>query len=306
MDRKKFNLIHRPENHDEISSLVRRLLAKADAFDVLPTPIDRLFEIARVQQIADLPEPSSGFLNSMGERAFNALVSARQKIRGMADMRSRVVYIPKRDRPPRILFAQGHELGHQCMPWHNIEPSYQDDDLTLSAKVKLLFEQEANDFSAEAIFQGALRFQRRARDYFVDFDSVFHLADMHGASKQATAWHFVEEQDRAVAVLYYYPSSWRTDEAGNQSLVFWKAAASPKFREQYEDIDIPTILSSSHAWVAARSSNEIVSGTDEFKFWEKGSISFQWQAWWNRYTLVVLLRRKPAITAVKNFLWGQS
>src|ERR1700683_4333936 len=131
MEKKKFSPSHRPESHDEISRLVRRLLIKANALDVLPTPIERLFEVARIQQIEDLPEPDSSFLESLGERGLNAFFVAKQKIRGMADLRQRVVYIPKNDKKPRILFAQGHELGHQCMTWHNIEPAYQDDDHSL-------------------------------------------------------------------------------------------------------------------------------------------------------------------------------
>ncbi len=305
MDKKKFGLIHRPESHEEISRLVRRLLVGANALDVLPTPIDRLFEIARVREIEDLPDPDSGFLNSLGERALNAFFVAKQKIRGMADMRQRVVYIPKQDKAPRILFAQAHELGHQCMPWHNIEPAYQDDNYSLCPEVSRLFEQEANDFSAETIFQGSSRFRRRARDYHVDLSSVFHLADLHGASKQATAWHFAEEQDHAVAAVYFYPHRWRTDEMGNPVLSFWKAAASPKFQELYSEIAIPDSLESNHPWAAARSTGETVSGCDPFRYGAKDVITLEWQSWWNRYALIVLLRRKHFISSLSSVLLGR-
>jgi hypothetical protein len=305
MEKKKFGIVHRPESHDEISHLVRRLLAKANALDELPTPIERLFQVAKIQEIEDLPDPDGGFLSSLGERALNAFFVAKQKIRGMADMRERVVYIPKQDKPPRILFAQGHELGHQCMPWHNIEPAYQDDNYSLCPDVNRLFEQEANDFSAETIFQGTPRFRRRARDYHAELSSVFHLADVYGASKQATAWRFAEEQDHAVAAVYYYPHKFRTDEFGNPALVYWKAVGSAKFLGDYADIELPDVLNSTHPWAVARFTNKVVSGTDVFRYDAKGEVTLNWDSWWNQYTLIVLLRRRHIISSISSVFLRQ-
>jgi hypothetical protein len=272
---------------------------------LLPTPINRLFEIARVRQVEDLPDPDGGFLSSLGERALTAFFVARQKIRGMADMRRRVVYIPKQDKAPRILFVQGHELGHQSMPWHNIEASYQDDNQSLCAEVQQLFEQEANDFSSETIFQGTRQFRLRARDYHVDLNSIFHLAKLHGASKQATAWRFAEEQDHSVAAIYYYPHRWRMDELGNPVLIFWKAVGSPRFLINYSDIQIPEVISSSHPWAAARSAGCVASGTDVFRCDSKSEVTFDWESWWNTYTLIVLLRRRHIISSLSSVLLGR-
>ncbi|MGC2819990.1 MAG: hypothetical protein WA198_09920 [Candidatus Sulfotelmatobacter sp.] len=305
MDKRKFGLVHRPESHEEISRLVRGLLARSDSFDVLPTPIDRHFEFAKVREIEDLPEPDGNFLSSLGERALNAFFVSRQKIRGIADMRRRVVYIPKNDKPPRILFAQGHELGHQCMPWHNIEQAFQDDNYSLCPEVNALFEQEANHFSSEAIFQGSSRFQRRARDYRVDLNSVFYLADLHGASKHATAWRFAEEQDYPVAALYYYPCKWRKDQMGNSVLLRWRAAASPKFLAQYSDIEFPDFLASDHPWAAALASGEVVSGIDQFRYGGKDTVMLEWQSWWNQYALIVLARRRPIIASLSSAILGR-
>lgn len=304
MEKKKFGLTHRPESHDEISGLVRRLLTKADAFDKLPTPIERLFEIARIQEIEDLPEADSSFLSSLSERALNAFFVGRQKIRGMADIRKRVVYIPKNDKRPRILFAQGHELGHQCMPWHNLGSAYQDDNYSLCPDVRVLFEQEANDFSAETIFQGESRFRRRAREYHTDLNSALHLADVYGASKQATAWHFAEEQDHAVAAIYYYPHKFRTDEFGKPVLIYWKAVASPKFLGDYADIKLPDQLESIHPWATAQFTDKIVSGTDVFRYDAKNKVTLDWDSWWNRYTLIVLLRRRHILSSLTSVFRG--
>lgn len=176
---KKIAIDKRPETHDDITRLVEKLLYKADAVDIYPTPMSRLFDVAKITEVGSLPDPQSGFVKSLSQKALSVFLSAVQKIRGIADMRERVVYVPRRDHDPRILFAQGHELGHQTMIWHNVNRAYEDTDLTLSPSVKAIFEQEANFFSAETIFQGR-RFARRARDYTVEFNSIFKLASDYG------------------------------------------------------------------------------------------------------------------------------
>lgn len=295
----KRSLVRPPDAQEEIARLAMALLRRADAVDVLPTPMDRLFEIAKVEHIEKLPAPDSGFLRSLSDRARNALGTAIQKIRGMADMRRRVVYVPKTTTSPRILFAKGHELGHQCMGWHHINLGYQDDDRSLSPGAKELFEQEANYFSAETIFQGR-RFRTRSRDFAPEFDSIFFLADQHGASRQAAAWRFVEEQDVSVALVHYYPYTQAYDMEGNHPLRFWKMIPSSKFSETYGDIIIPPILRTGNEWVAARDLDQQVDGTYRFGFKNSPNMKdFWWQSWWNGYALMVLLRPKRILRLIK-------
>lgn len=297
--KKKIAVFDRPDSHDEITRLVHRLLHEADAVDVLPTPMSQLFDVARIKEVGKLPDPESGFIKSLTDHALSAFLSGLQKIRGIADIRDRVVYIPRRDHDPRILFAQGHELGHLCMSWHNVKRrAYQDDDSTLSSSVKMLFEQEANCFGAESIFQGP-RFRRRARDYTAEFNSIFHLAAMHGASIQATSWRFIEEQDVAVGALYYYRNKWQVDEYGNSPFTLWKVTASSKFKELCkESLNLPTELQADHPWLAACDSGKTVDGVEAIECGLNGPIKFIWQSWWNTYSLTILLRRKPLFSLV--------
>ena len=275
--------------------LVERLLHKADAVDIYPTPMSRLFEVARITEVGSLPDPQSGFIKSLTQQGLNVFLSAMQKIRGIADMRERVIYVPRSDHDPRILFAQGHiELGHQTMVWHNVNRAYEDTDLTLSPNVKAIFEQEANFFSAETIFKGK-RFGRRARDYTVEFNSVFKLAVDHGASIQATTWGYIEEQDVSAAALYYYPNRFQIDDLGNSPFGLWKVVPSPKFKKLCDDgISVPAELKNGHPWLAALE-GQMISGTDEIDCGVNGSIKFIWQSLWNTHALIVLLRRRPLL-----------
>ena len=193
----KQKIVVRPESEPRLSEFAQKLLRRADATGVLPTPLDRLFEIAKVTNIAELPDES--FLRTLSDKAKGIFKSAKQKLRGIADLRQRATYIPRDSNPARERFVRAHELGHQVIPWHDIDPTYLDNSESLSPDAKATFEQEANFFGAEIIFQGP-GFRTLARDYQPSFDAVFVLSDQHAASKQSTAWRFVEEQDEAVAL----------------------------------------------------------------------------------------------------------
>ena len=195
----KQKLVVRPEAESRIADLVDKLIRKADAQGILPTPIERLFEISKIVNVAELP--NEAYLQTLSERAKGVFRNAMQKLRGIADLREKVTYVPKDPHSGRELFAKAHELGHQVMPWHGVDSAYLDDNESLSPRAKAIFEQEANFFGSEAIFQGR-RFQTLARDYKPNFGAIFKLADTHGASRQSTAWRFVEEQDEAIALRH--------------------------------------------------------------------------------------------------------
>jgi hypothetical protein len=287
----------RPDSEPKISELVRRLIREADAAGVLPTPLDRLFQVAKVTNIAELPDET--FLQTLSEKARGFFISAKQKLRGIADLREKATYVPCDLNSGRESFAKAHELGHQVIPWHEIDSAYLDDSESLSPSAKATFEQEANFFGAQTIFQGD-QFRSLARDFQPSFDAIFVLADKHGASRQATAWRFVEEQDEALALLQYYPTN-AIDHEGNSVLSVWRSVGSPAFNQRYADIDFPQVIRTGHPWVAARDMNQPCDGNESLGIAGRNVI-FQWRAWWNGYTLLVLLRRKPVLSVVGNWL----
>jgi hypothetical protein len=290
-------IIVRPESEPRISDLVEKLLRKADAEGVLPSPIDRLFEIAKITNIEELPDKA--FLETLSEQTKGFFRSAMQKLRGIADLREKTTYIPRDPNTGRELFVKAHELGHQVMPWHAIDTAYLDDNESLSPGAKALFEQEANLFGAETIFQGT-RFRTLARDFQPNFPAIFHLAEQHGASRQSTAWRFVEEQDEAVALLPYYPTS-AIDDYGNRVLSLWRPVGSPSFNQRFANIDLPAVIRTGHPWVAARDIEDPCSGNENLMV-DGQNVTFEWHAWWNTYTLFVLLRRKPMLSVVGGWL----
>jgi hypothetical protein len=136
--------------------------------------------------------------------------------------------------------------------------------------------------------------------YTPDFNAIFKLAHDHGASRQATAWRFVEEQDEAIALLQYY-SSKAVDEYGNSVLAIWRSVGSPEFLRRFPNIDPPITLRTGHPWVAARDVNRVCSGNENLMS-DGAYTMFEWHSWWNSRALCILIRRKPLLSIVGGLL----
>lgn len=292
-------LCSKPHSELDIRHLADLALRKAGALGRLPTPIDDLIAAAGIRDEADPRGLQEQFLASLAESVRDSWQALFQKIRGIADLRERVVYVPA-STLPRTLFVKGHELGHQVMPWQQLNSIYQDDDFSLSSETQELFDIEANYFSAEVIFQGD-DFRTRALDCYPSFAAVFLLADDHGASKHATLRRFVEVHDEILAAVHYWPSQYVLDQQGLPVLRLGKVIASNKFETKYSDLHLSETLNPEHPWAKARNSAEVAEGEITLSC-GPSSNRFQWQAWWNGYCLFVLLRRPPALSLVSRII----
>lgn len=295
--------ISRPATSDEISKIAYSILQKASAHGRLPTPIDDLLSAAKIADMSDSHGFLDRFLSSVDEKAGDFLRSALQKIRGLADLREKAIYASPA-KPARVLFAKSHELGHELIPWHNPFPAasskfYKDDDKSLSPYAEELFDQEANFFAAEVMFQGQ-SFTKKSLDYRPSMDAVFLLADQHGASRQATLRRFVETHDEEVAALTYFPNLYILDKHQRPMLNKPRLFMSRKFTSKFGALTVPTLLPSDHEWATCcNSTNETAEGEVSL---QNGSnrARFRYWAWWNTYTLLILLRHEPLITRIRN------
>jgi hypothetical protein len=257
---------------------------------VLPTPLHALREFEQIDQINGLP--TRGFFKQFGAAAVRTLLHAMQKVRGVADLRTRANFVPRTGNVSRDRFVEGHELAHQVLPWHRIDPAYMDDDETLRPDIRLILECEANFFSAEILYQGK-EFAHRACDYRPDFNAVFALAEDHQTSRQSTAWRFVEVHDESLALLQFYPRG-IADESGFQTLRLWNVVTSKSFYSRFRNVQIPQVLDCQHPWVAARQIEVVQSEVIRLDVSDR-RIAFDWHSWWNGRCLLVLLRRKPKL-----------
>jgi Zn-dependent peptidase ImmA (M78 family) len=279
--------------------LAEHSLQKAGAVGVLPTPISDLVRAASITEINSLDSLRKGFLSKLKKKSKETFGVMIQKVRGIADLRERVNYIPTTSSAPRDLFTKSHDLGHQVIPWHKIDPAYLDGDLSLSSKVEVEFEQEASFFASEVIFQGKF-FRAQALDYTPSIQAAFKLSDSFGASRQATLWRYVQEHDEAIAIAQYYPMD-AVDDYGNKIFRHWKTVPSYKFERKYRDIELPPKILTNHPWAATRDINDICDGI-ELLVCGDSRYEFEWQAWWNNYVLLIFLRRKPKLSIVGKLL----
>ena len=162
------SVIVRPEGADEVWKYAKRALQAADAVGRLPTLIEELMAAAEIGSLRIDEEVKQDFSARLVGVAKQTFDSMWQKIRGIADLRERVTYVDENTTTPRIRFAQGHELGHQVLPWHRLDPGRFDDEKSLTLEAEEILDIEANLFSAEVIFQGS-NFTRILRDYAVGF-----------------------------------------------------------------------------------------------------------------------------------------
>jgi IrrE N-terminal-like domain len=292
----------RPDSELEIAEHASRLLTRGDCLGVLPTPIDRLYDLAKVREVELDRSEASSILSRFSEHAKSLVMGILNQVRGAADLRKRIVFMPQDDTRPRIHFARTHELGHQVLPWHRVNEDFLDNDQTLSPRIKSRFELEANLFAAEVIFQG-VRFQEMARQYRPDFASVMQLASRHGSSKHATLWRFVEAHDEALAGITYYPINKDPSPEGMQAgFVIDKVVRSAAFVKRYGSMTFDGYLDFRHEWAQARTTGrQPVLG--EIPFSLEGRIEpFLWESFWNNYCLMVLVRRRPILRSVARLL----
>lgn len=289
--------IVKPEEHEAIKEEARKLLKRAKALGIFPTPIDALMDAADIEQITDLEEAKKSFFRSVPKHMQAAFTSAWGKLRGFADLKKKVTYVAP-DTPIREIWPKLHELGHQTLIWQNVNVSYVDDQRSLSHDCEELFDREANDFAGEVLFQGEV-FTDLSKSLYPDFNSIFHLADKFGASRHATARHFAGESDEPTALISYYPNHRAVSVDGKPALMLGRAhTASEKFIRKYPDLRLPNFLPHTHQWATAIDEGQAVSGSQIMDCGDGTTAKFLWEAWWNTYGLMVLIRKAPKLKIV--------
>lgn len=196
----------------QIAHLTAKLLSRADADGRLPTPVGDIIAAA------GLEEPSESLLSESAigaapEHLRSKLRRLRSKVHAVVDRRAREVHVhPDISRDGQRRFKQLHEVGHDILPWQK-ELAYADDATTLSLTTNIGFEQEANQTSAELLFQRLL-FERMAAEYEIGVAAFVELAGKFGASYHASFRRYVETHGHALAGLVLDASPCRTDPLG--------------------------------------------------------------------------------------------
>jgi hypothetical protein len=182
----------------EIVQAVRRLLNKCDIIEP-PTPFARLLESRRLATEETLELTAPGLFHRARRKLTRIATAAFHKIRGILDVKGRLVWVSPDLHRHRRIFIKLHELGHDVIKWHHdLFVVTSEDDLR--PDIRKVFESEANKFAAECTFQvndmAEAHCGRR-----LDIADLGALACRYNASLTATARHYVSIQDLPAALL---------------------------------------------------------------------------------------------------------
>lgn len=199
-----------------VAGLAERLLQRADAAGVLPTPLDAVADVAGIEEVLDISE-------------LPAALAARRpsflrRVVGALLYREEVAFIDYGQTHVRARFTEAHEIAHRALPWHRASHElFLDDEHALDPGTELELEAEANLMAAQLLFQG-VRFHERALSYELSLATPTLLAPQFGTSLHATIRYYVEHHPEpvALAITGQYPYS-------DDTVPVWNALASPTF-----------------------------------------------------------------------------
>ena len=177
-----------------------RALQEAGALGVLPTPIDRILAVAKVEEVKE-DVLSEGFIARMRSKAGGAIKQALAKVMGLFDAMSGLIFLDQLLMPVKKRFVTLHEAGHGFLPWQRtMYRLVEDCDKALDPHAADLFDREANVFASEVLFQND-HFHSMAADEAFTIWTPIKLARTFDASLYASIRQYVAKNERHCAVL---------------------------------------------------------------------------------------------------------
>ena len=215
-----------------------RALREADVLGVLPTPIDHILAVAKVEEVKDnvLDE---GFLTKMRTKAGGgALKRALSKVMGVFDAVAGLVFVDQLLLPVKKRFVTLHEAGHGFMPWQRaMYKIVEDCAQTLDPEAADLFDREANMFASEVLFQNDTFYDLAADEKFEIWTPI-RLAEKFDASLYSSIRQYVSKNDRRCVVLVLNPP--KLAEGDGFRATLRRVIASNAFTKAFGDYPWPS------------------------------------------------------------------
>jgi Zn-dependent peptidase ImmA (M78 family) len=231
-----------PEQFEEVRRTTDALLKEANAYGRFPTPVDDILETAQlvVDQTVSLefhsPSIIKSFSSLLGKKA-RPLLSGMKKILGLLHIPSGEIYLDHSQHLNRQTWIKLHEAGHGCMPHQKrMYQIVEDGEFELDPETEDLFEREANNFAAEALYQ-LDTYEKVAAGYVVSIKTPMELSKQFGGSIYASVRRYVTTHYASIGLAVY-----DTVEKGPEGSVFRLRRlpiASQSFPKKYATFSWP-------------------------------------------------------------------
>lgn len=207
-----------------------RALRDAGALGILPTPVNNILEVARVEEV---PEPvlSESFIAKMRTKAGASLKRALSKIRGLFHASAGLIFLDQTLHAVKKRFVRLHEAGHGFLPWQRTMYAVVEDcDKSLDPEAAELFDREANVFASEVLFQlDTFREMALAQPFSIWVP--IRLSKKFNASIYSSIRNYVSKSDRCCAVIVTEMPEISPDDGFRATLR--RAVQSPTFTERF-------------------------------------------------------------------------
>lgn len=279
-----------PESGQDIRRVVLEVLKESGQLGSLPTDLDRVAKAQGVEVVSDPARLRYEYIQSCPPGKQKVAESAFDKLKGIADLDSGVIWVPDDRSPKTRAFAKAHELSHHLLEWHDLPSgsTYLDGKEDMRRDVRDVLEREANFAASELIFQCGL-LKERSDEHSLTLQCPVDLSGEFRASFQATIIRYVETAGAPLALGVYYRDSEEPHGLGDFDL--WRVSASPSLTGGAWKPDFPGRIDPAHPWTQSSASAQVLSGKTPCPVSDgPGAPSFRWEAWSNSYSIFVLLR----------------
>lgn len=187
-----------PEERKEIRARVVLLLRRADAWGIVPTPLDQVMEVAQLVAAGEVTlEPEE---RRQLRKMFGSLVDVvMDRLQGVIHFRSRELWVSPDLHALRRRFVTAHEIGHDALPWQRDSIAYLDDAERLRTDVRFTYERQANQAAIELLAQGDT-LRKEADDSRFTAVLLSQLSAKYQISMQAISRRVVEDSRHDVAL----------------------------------------------------------------------------------------------------------
>lgn len=229
------------EELNNVKKHARILLNQADAFNQFPTPVDHLVNTAKlvVNQQLSLGNDQNILLkfNDKFGKIARQPIHGLKKLLGLLHVPSGEMWIDHSQHENKIKFIKLHETGHGFLPHQKLMYEFMEDGkLELDPETDDLFEREANNFSAEVLFQ-LDAFAKMAANYENSIKTPIDLSKHFGASIYASMRRYVQSHFAPMALgVYNLP---KEKEGATESRLRRAPIHSPSFIKKFGQAPFP-------------------------------------------------------------------